>query len=118
KINSLVLAVRAKDIASMNGISDLTLFSLNVRLPLGRTRVNRDLEESIRRTARHPQFILFHNGVTIICRKMEQSRGKLTITDYSIVNGCQSAIAFYNNRTRLTDDLRVLAKFIEVGTDD
>lgn len=117
-IDSIVAAVGANDIAAMKGIADRTLFALNVRLPLGRTRVNKDLETAIRQTKRHPQFILFHNGVTVICRTMKIEGEMLTITDYSIVNGCQSAIAFYNNRKKVTDGLRVLAKFVEVGDDD
>lgn len=118
KGSSLVAAVRANELASMAGISDRSLFALNVRLPLGRTRVNRELEAAIKRTERHPQFVLFHNGVTVIARSLKVDGETLAISDYSVVNGCQSAIAFFENRTRLTNDLRVLAKFVEVGDDD
>src|SRR5262249_53576361 len=46
-IKTLVTYVRASDIASMSGIDDRSLFALNVRLGLGRTRVNRDLDRAI-----------------------------------------------------------------------
>jgi hypothetical protein len=113
-----VRPVRACDIATMNGIADRSLFSLNVRFGLGRTRVNRDLEKALEETTKHNQFILFHNGVTIICRKLDVGRKYVSIEDYSIVNGCQSAIAFYQNKSRLTDELQVITKFIEVGDND
>jgi hypothetical protein len=113
-----VRPVRASDIASMNGIADRSLFSLNVRSGLGRTRVNRDLERAVRETSKHNQFVLFHNGVTIICKKLQVVRSKIKITDYSVVNGCQSAIAFFENKSRLSDQLQVVARFIEVGDND
>jgi hypothetical protein len=36
------------------------------------------------------------------------------VTDYFVVNGCQSLTALYDNRNRLTADLRVLVKFIKM----
>jgi hypothetical protein len=113
-----VRPVRARDIAEMKGIADRSLFSLNVRFGLGRTRVNRELEKALAETAKHRQFMLFHNGVTIICKKLEVGKKYVSIENYSIVNGCQSAIAFYQNRARLTDDLQIIARFIEVGDND
>jgi hypothetical protein len=118
KIWGHVRPVRASDIAEMNGIADRSLFSLNVRFGLGRTRVNRDLERALGETSKHKQFILFHNGVTVICRKLAVEKKSVTIEDYSIVNGCQSAIAFFQNKPHLSDELQVIVKFIEVGSDD
>jgi len=117
-VRAYVVPIRALDIASMNGISDRSLFSLNVRLGLGRTRVNKDLEVAIKQKDQHRHFVLFHNGVTIICRNLSLKRKELQIQDYSVVNGCQSAIAFFENRGYLTPELLVLCRFIEVGDDD
>jgi hypothetical protein len=110
--------VRASEIAQMNGIADRSLFSLNVRLGLGRTRVNKELQQAIEKTTQHHRFLLFHNGVTIICRKLHVRSAHIEIEDYSVVNGCQSAIAFYENKGRLSSDLLVPARLIEVGGDD
>ncbi len=113
-----VRPIRASDIAAMKGISDRTLFSLNVRFGLGRTRVNRDLEKAVRDKEQHSRFVIFHNGVTIICRTLEAKKDRVTISDYSIVNGCQSAITFFDNSDFLSDQLMIIAKFIEVGSND
>jgi hypothetical protein len=117
-VRAYVVPVRASDIASMQGISDRSLFSLNVRLGLGRTRVNKDLEAALKQKEQHRHFVLFHNGVTVICRRFAIRRKSLEIEDYSVVNGCQSAIAFFENRSHLTPELLVLSRFIEVGDDD
>ena len=112
-------AVSASDVASMSGVADRTLFSLNVRLGLGRTRVNRDIEKAIKEEATsHDNFLLFHNGLTVICRKLSVSKQHVDVEDYSVVNGCQSVIAFYENKAYLTNHLRILTRFIEVGDDD
>jgi hypothetical protein len=113
-----VRPVRASDIAAMNGISDRRLFSLNVRFGLGRTRVNRDLEKAVRDKEQHSRFIIFHNGVTIICKSLDARNDRISIIDYSIVNGCQSAVTFFDNSEYLSDELMIIAKFIEVGSDD
>jgi hypothetical protein len=117
-VRVLVAPVRALDIATMEGIEDRSLFSLNVRSGLGRTRVNRELEFAIREKEEQGQFILFHNGITVICKKLKVSKHEVAVTDYSVVNGCQSAIAFHDNRRQLTDTLQVVARFIEVGEND
>jgi AIPR protein len=117
-IKTLMTYVRASDIASMSGIDDRSLFALNVRLGLGRTRVNKDLDKAIRVKLQHHFFRVFHNGVTIICQKLTSAKDMVEIENYSIVNGCQSAIAFRENQKELTKDLSILARFIEVGGDD
>ncbi len=119
-VRVLIAPVKASDIARMNGIEDRSLFSLNVRSGLGRTRVNRDLEKAIQEGVRHSQFVLFHNGLTITCKRFRSSATarEISITDYSVVNGCQSAIAFHDNRSVLTEKLRIITRIIEVGDND
>jgi hypothetical protein len=117
-IKTLVTYVRAVDIASMSGIDDRSLFALNVRLGLGRTRVNRDLDKAIGVKTQHNLFRVFHNGVTIICQILAPAEDTIEIENYSIVNGCQSAIAFRENQNELTKNLSILARFIEVGSND
>jgi hypothetical protein len=117
-VRVFVAPIQAKEIATLNGIDDRSLFLLNVRSGLGKTRVNKDLAIAVKEKPRHPNFLLFHNGVTIICGKLEPTDKSVTIENFSVVNGCQSAIAFRENEKYLTPELLVLARFIEVGGDD
>src|SRR5207302_3044084 len=68
--------------------------------------------------AQHNLFRVFHNGVTIICQKLASAKDAIEIENYSIVNGCQSAIAFRENQNERTKNLSILARFIEVESDD
>jgi hypothetical protein len=112
---SFVFPVKAVELAELAGISDGTLFSQNVRFSLGNTPVNKQISKSISDKAQHTLFPLYHNGVTILCRKAHLDAGKLTIANYMVVNGAQSITSFYHNKKFLTPDLRVLAKVIELN---
>lgn len=114
-IEVVVLPLRAMQVAALQGIEDRSLFARNVRFGIGRTRVNRDIEATISQPEEHSNFVLYHNGITILCDEFELSDDTLRITNYSIVNGCQSLISFYDNRAELSEDLLVLAKVVKVG---
>ena len=64
---SFILPVQALELVEMEGIDDGTLFSQNVRLSLGNTKVNKALSASVVDKAEHQNFPLYHNGVTILC---------------------------------------------------
>lgn len=81
---------RALQLVHMDGISDGSLFRENVRYTLGNTAVNRSIRTSIRNGQTHSNFVLFHNGVTILCTDVDTSvQGQLTVKNYSVVNGAR-----------------------------
>ena len=111
-------ALGADQIASLPGIADRTLFAQNVRLDLGRTRVNKDLAATVANRHEHSRFLTFHNGLTILCKSVSRDAVKpqrFTISGFSVVNGCQSALAFYDSRSSLTPDLLVPVRLVQVG---
>lgn len=114
KAKAVVAAVKASELARLDGISDQSLFRHNVRGPLGRTGVNKDIAKSIKNKTLHKLFPLFHNGITVICKHISTAKNEITVRDYHVVNGCQSISALYHNTTSITDDLRVLVKFIQM----
>jgi hypothetical protein len=111
---TIIVPVKAKELITLRGIADQSLFDRNVRGSLGNTKVNRDIVISIRNPSVHKMFPLFHNGITVICRKMLQTSEKITIDEYFVVNGCQSLNLLFNNKVSLTDNLRVLTKIIQM----
>lgn len=113
---AIIAPVSAKELVKLGGIEDQSLFSLNVRASLGNTQVNKDIISSIKNPASHKNFPLFHNGITVIAKKVDSNENKITIEDYFVVNGCQSLNALYENKDYLTDNLRLLTKFIQVDT--
>jgi hypothetical protein len=112
----LVVPLKATQVADLKGIADRSLFTRNVRFGLGKTRVNRDIRSTILQREEHKNFVLYHNGITLLCDDFKVQDGTLHVENYSIVNGCQSLISFYDNRTKLSNDLLVLSKIVKVGT--
>lgn len=87
----LVGRVAVADIVKWPGIEDRTLFDLNVRRELKRNPVRRALDRAVGRAADHPNFIAYHNGLTVVCHKVDDTRPKdLIVTDLSVVNGLRA----------------------------
>lgn len=58
--------LKANDLVRLDGIATSELFAWNVRGSLGRTKVNKDIGRSIDDASEHKNFLLFHNGLTIL----------------------------------------------------
>jgi hypothetical protein len=112
-LTSVVAPVRARELVGLEGIADQSLYAFNVRGPLGRTQVNKDIVKSIKDPGRHKLFPFFHNGITVIAQVVEVANEKIKTGEYFVVNGCQSLSSLYDNKSSLTDDLRVMVKFIK-----
>lgn len=111
---AIIAPIKAKELVTLEGIADQSLFAYNVRGPLGRTQVNKDIVRTLRDKASHKLFPLFHNGITVIAADVTSDEKSLKVADYFVVNGCQSLSALYGNKDSLTDDLRVLVKFVKM----
>jgi hypothetical protein len=114
-----MMLAKASELVKLNGLADQSLFSLNVRLSLGNTSVNRGIVESILNKKQHIRFPLFHNGITLLAKNVgvDDSLERVTVSDYVVVNGAQSLTALYHNSEKITDDLSILLRIVEVGSD-
>lgn len=114
---AFIAPIKANELVKMPGISDQSVFAYNVRGPLGGTNVNRDIVKSIKDKTLHKKFPLFHNGITVVTNSITETPDKLSINTFFVVNGCQSLTALFKNKKELTDDLRILTKFVQVSVD-
>jgi hypothetical protein len=110
----IVAPIKALDLIKLDGIADQSLFSFNVRGPLGHTKVNKDIVSSIKDTTKHKMFPLFHNGITIIANEFSRTNDVLEISKYYVVNGCQSLSTLHKNAPHISSDLRLLVKIIKM----
>jgi hypothetical protein len=112
----VIAPVSAVDLVQMEGIENQQLFDLNLRKDLEKTKVNKDIGKSINNASEHGNFLLYHNGITIISDKLDTSdEGKVKIQGYSVVNGCQTVSSLYRDRAKVTQDLRILTRIIQVN---
>lgn len=111
-----VYAIKAKELIRLHGIQDRTLFLKNVRYSVGNTRVNKSIKATILDNSEHGKFFLYHNGITIVCGTLEEPTDDcIRISNYAVVNGCQSMLSFYENRDKLSNNLYVLTKIINLN---
>lgn len=96
------------------------LFFENVRDFQGKDNsVNTDIAKSIENSILQDKFVILNNGVTIVAKKM-QSLGSndYKLSDYYIVNGCQTSSVIYNNRSKINEALWVPVKIINTNSDE
>ena len=110
-------AIPVKELIKMPGIPDTRLFAQNVRLSLGKTRVNKEIVQTIKTPKEHSRFLTFHNGLTIVANELRLRGRSITMNHYSVCNGCQSLLAFYENRNSLSDELEILVRIVRVNGD-
>jgi hypothetical protein len=116
-VRTIVAPLSATELIQLDGLASGALFAWNVRQSLGKTKVNKAISKSIEDQTEHRNFLLYHNGLTILCSSIDRQGDKITISGYSVVNGCQSLTSLYDNRTLVTDDLRILSRLIELPPD-
>lgn len=90
------------------------LFYDNVRDYQGENNdVNKEIDTTIKLRDKHDSFVLFNNGVTIVAEQFNLiGKGKVSITDYQIVNGCQTSYVIFNNVNNISKDLLIPIKII------
>ncbi len=71
-----------------------SLFYDNVRAFQGDTTINSEIFDTIKESPE--KFILFNNGITIVCDQFTLASRKATIKNPQIVNGCQTCNVIFN----------------------
>lgn len=113
-----IAMVPARQLVKLPGIDDRSLFNRNVRLFAGPTRINRELQNTVQSLTEHRLFPAYHNGLTFLTSSLEVEGEKIRLQGVGVVNGCQSLITLYENSASITDELQVLVKVVETGTND
>lgn len=91
-----------------------SVFEDNIRdyLRLENNLVNADISNTLQHGVQE-QFCILNNGVTIVADEISGLGDTITITNYQIVNGCQTSNVLYENRSlQNIDSLHVPVKII------
>lgn len=88
------------------------VFYDNVRAFQGLNQVNKSMTESLK-SGNIDLFTAMNNGITVIAKKIKPTGHDLELTDYQIVNGCQTCnVLFMNRNLPGINNLRVSVKLI------
>ena len=96
-----IAPLAAAELVKMQGIPNGELFAWNVRQFLKKTKVNKDVEQSIQKQSEHKFFPAFHNGLTVLCKSLKLSKDKITISDRALQRVEIEQIAFDEAKTRM-----------------
>ncbi len=88
------------------------IFDENVRDFQGENNVNLEIENAIKSKKNQDEFCLLNNGITIVVKELNVTGSDFTLTDYQIVNGCQTSSIIYKNRDILSEQMYVPLKII------
>lgn len=111
---ALVTTLDGGQLRDLYGTHGDRLFDRNVRLFLGARRggVNAGIRDTIDSGGDRPNFWAYNNGVTFVCDSYTWAGGRLKLSNFSIVNGCQTTVSIANSPASSAGQVRVLARFI------
>jgi cold shock CspA family protein len=88
------------------------IFYDNVRDFQGFNTVNTEIKNTLESDEDKNKFSLLNNGITIVAKNIKKVGTTFTISDYQIVNGCQTSHVVYYNRKHIDDTVFIPVKII------
>ena len=101
-----------KMVSTDNGELNRELFYDNVRDFQGHNPVNDEITHTLTDELLRHNFPLLNNGVTIVAREMNRKGETFTISDFQIVNGCQTTHILFQNKENVGADIYIPVKLL------
>ena len=119
---SFVGSLSAKEylqlITDSDGSLQKNLFEDNVRDFQGGNKVNEEIGLTLKNSALQAALVILNNGITVIAKRVDPVGTKLKLTDFQVVNGCQSSHVLFANKNRLDAGTHIVLKVIETTDQD
>lgn len=94
-----------------------TVFYDNVRDFQGDNKVNTKIAATLSSPLKS-EFVLKNNGVTVVAKSLTRTGNKFSLTDYQIVNGCQTSHVLFANSDDIDDSVAIPIKIIATKNDE
>lgn len=97
------------------------VFEENVRSYLGGTNeVNGKIQATLEDIDKKDLFSVLNNGITIVAPELTLTPNtkEINLTNYQVINGCQTSNTLFFNKHLLTDSVNIIIKFIESANSD
>jgi len=101
-----------KLISNSDGEIIKSIFYDNVRDFQGFNRVNSGIKDSIESNELNDKFVLLNNGITIVAKNANKVGTSFKISDFQIVNGCQTSHVLYYLKDAITQQTNLPVKLI------
>ena len=96
-----------------DGMIRTNIFDANVRAYQGNTDINNEILGTLQKAPEN--FVLYNNGITIVCRKLDRNGKTLALKTPQVVNGCQTCNSLFRAYKKGVDisKVKVIIKTIE-----
>ena len=102
-----------------DGSLRLQVFEENVRSYLGSENpVNQSIAETLQSADQATRFPVLNNGITIVSPDVLLQGTNLHLSNFQIVNGCQTSNVLYENRHLLQNNTMLNLKIVETSNED
>ena len=95
-----------------------TIFYDNVRDFQGFNKVNNGIKSTIENTLSKDKFVLLNNGITIVAKSLNKVGSAFKISDFQIVNGCQTSHVLHSIKESVDSSVLIPLKLIVTDDDD
>ena len=99
-------------VSTTDGELNRELFYDNVRDFQGHNSVNNEINNTLSNEQLRNAFPLLNNGITIIARSINRTGDNIRISDFQIVNGCQTTHIIFQNKENIGADIFVPCKIV------
>lgn len=112
--DAIVVTLPASELVRLHERYGDRLFDRNVRLYLGARKrsINAGIATTLNNLSSKSNFWAYNNGITFVCDNVRTDGDGLCVSNFSIVNGCQTTCVLAENREQVSKEVRVLARFI------
>lgn len=94
-----------------------TVFYDNVRDFQGENKVNSKIVKTLV-SADRGQFLIRNNGVTVVAKSMSRTGDKFSLTDFQIVNGCQTSHVLFMKSDEIDDSVSIPIRIVATDSED
>lgn len=114
--NAYVARIFAEELIKLmvtsDGLLRRNLFDDNVRDWQGPSAVNHEIMATLKKSPE--RFVLFNNGITIVCQDVKIENQKYVLENPQIVNGCQTCNMIYQAYKNKVDlsSVQIIAKIV------
>ncbi len=111
---AVVATIKGDVLRGLYGDFGDRLFDRNVRLFLGARKggVNAGIQDTLGSPEDRKNFWAYNNGVTFVCDDYDLKGTQITLTNFSIVNGCQTTVSLWNGSVLAAKEVKVGVRFI------
>lgn len=99
-------------VSTDDGDLNRELFYDNVRDFQGHNPINSEVQQTLATEQTRHKFPLLNNGITIVAQDLKRTGDAFTLSNFQIVNGCQTTHVLFQNKDDIDDETFVPVKLV------